>query len=378
MRILGVSPIRLLPADSGGQAAILGAYRQYARLTAGFRALAFAARRSRAPAPPAPFDLRETRTAASALIALERMGFTKIPYWQAQSCYGRRVAREAARAGADLVEITCPWLMSARRFLPARLKVVLVMLNVESLWYEDAVAASRLPRLFRRWLRAIERRGVERADLIVTLTERDRAALIDRYGVPPARVHALPPGFDPDAAPRAAPAAHARTQAVFAGSRFSGNRDAARALAGPVAGACRDFADILIAGTVCETLAGAALPANVRLLGFVDDLRSVLRQCDVFLNPSFMATGINTKVLDALACGLPVLSTPEGARGFEPLAGGAVRLAPLDGFAAALRAPPALSAADRQLVQSFAWPRVAQRRLDLYAALFAPGGKERP
>jgi len=58
---------------------------------------------------------------------------------------------------------------------------------------------------------------------------------------------------------------------------------------------------------------------NVRYLGYVDDLCTVLSYCDVEVAPLVGGSGIKMKILDALSVGLPVLTTEDGARGFvEP------------------------------------------------------------
>ncbi|MCF7912206.1 MAG: glycosyltransferase [Candidatus Cloacimonetes bacterium] len=48
---------------------------------------------------------------------------------------------------------------------------------------------------------------------------------------------------------------------------------------------------------------------STRVLGFVDDLYHELLNSDVFLAPMFYSAGIQNKVLEAMACGLPVLTT---------------------------------------------------------------------
>jgi polysaccharide biosynthesis protein PslH len=49
--------------------------------------------------------------------------------------------------------------------------------------------------------------------------------------------------------------------------------------------------------------------------GYVDDLYSNLRECDAFLAPIVSGTGIKTKVLEAMMCGVPVISTTLGVEG---------------------------------------------------------------
>lgn len=55
--------------------------------------------------------------------------------------------------------------------------------------------------------------------------------------------------------------------------------------------------------------------APVRFLGYVDDLFDELCRGRVFLAPITMGTGVKTKVLEAMAAGLPVVSTPLGVEG---------------------------------------------------------------
>lgn len=55
--------------------------------------------------------------------------------------------------------------------------------------------------------------------------------------------------------------------------------------------------------------------AGVEVLGRVDDVRKYMSDCKVSVCPVKIAGGIQNKILEAMAMGIPVLSTPEGAEG---------------------------------------------------------------
>ena len=55
--------------------------------------------------------------------------------------------------------------------------------------------------------------------------------------------------------------------------------------------------------------------AGVEVLGRVDDVREYMSDCKVSVCPVKIAGGIQNKILEAMAMGIPVVSTPEGAEG---------------------------------------------------------------
>jgi glycosyltransferase involved in cell wall biosynthesis len=52
-------------------------------------------------------------------------------------------------------------------------------------------------------------------------------------------------------------------------------------------------------------------------LGFVEDIDTYLLACDLMINPMESGAGIKTKVIEAIAAGLPVVSTANGALGVD-------------------------------------------------------------
>jgi len=54
---------------------------------------------------------------------------------------------------------------------------------------------------------------------------------------------------------------------------------------------------------------------NIIVTGFVDDIRPYLHKCSIFVNPIITGGGMRGKILEAMACKLPVISTPIGAEG---------------------------------------------------------------
>ncbi|XZE54253.1 TIGR03087 family PEP-CTERM/XrtA system glycosyltransferase [Planctomycetaceae bacterium SH139] len=60
---------------------------------------------------------------------------------------------------------------------------------------------------------------------------------------------------------------------------------------------------------------------GVKIVGEVPDVRPHLHQADVAISPLKLARGIQNKVLEAMAAGMPVVVTPESAEGIDAVSG---------------------------------------------------------
>ena len=120
--------------------------------------------------------------------------------------------------------------------------------------------------------------------------------------------------------------------ALFVGSGHRPNIEAGRAII--AAASSMPDIDFILAGRHSTALQRRRMPANVRLLGVVDDetLDLLLAGCDLALNPMEGGSGSNLKLLTYLAAGLPVVSTKVGARGLDAIEAG-VETATIDGLA---------------------------------------------
>ena len=74
---------------------------------------------------------------------------------------------------------------------------------------------------------------------------------------------------------------------------------------------------ILIGGKGLDTKRPELADEHVRYLGFIPDLTAFCAGADLLLNTVATGAGVKTKVLDALAAGLTVVSSAEGALGID-------------------------------------------------------------
>src|SRR6185437_3575034 len=161
-----------------------------------------------------------------------------------------------------------------------------------------------------------------------------------------------------------------RAIAIFLGSMYGPNTDAARFIALNMAPACPGML-FIIAGGVGDALAGIPLTDNLLITGRVDDERrdDLLLAADLALNPMAAGSGTNIKMFDYMAAGLSVLTTDIGARGIctarsapqgifvEPLAAFPTRCLAL---ASATLVDPAYGLAVRALVRKrYSWERIS-------------------
>lgn len=71
---------------------------------------------------------------------------------------------------------------------------------------------------------------------------------------------------------------------------------------------------LLVAGTVCDRLGEFH---GMSKLGALPDIATAYREADVVVNPVGYGTGLNVKTVEALGFGMPVVSTPVGAKGLD-------------------------------------------------------------
>jgi glycosyltransferase involved in cell wall biosynthesis len=271
--------------------------------------------------------------------------------WTAPAALRRELAR------ADVVQVESPWQLEFARGA-ASCPVVLVMQNAEARLLAERGVSRRIAALAAR----VERAALEQADAVVFLSAEDRAAVTADYGLARAGCHTCGVGVDTEEFRPASEAERAAAKralglggpvAVFAGSWHLPNRSALAAVQG-IAAAARGWT-FLVVGTVGRP---EETTDRVRITGPVDDVRPFFRAADVALNPMREGGGVNLKVLEYLATGLPTVATPFGVRGLD--VADVVQVAEIPNFPDALAA---LADPGERLRQGGAARRVAEARL---------------
>lgn len=195
-------------------------------------------------------------------------------------------------------------------YLPARTLRVLYTHDVFADRNARIAAAGGSPRSwYFSTTQAEEARGLRRADLIVAL-QADEGAYFEN-AVGRERVYVLP--YVPPK--RFLPPRPPSTPFVL-GYVASAHYPNVDAIGGFIA--AFDFSDgavLRIAGTVCMWLAKLKLPAEVELLGVVDDLAGFYASCDLFINPDMLKSGLKVKCVEALSFGKPLICTAAASAG---------------------------------------------------------------
>ena len=236
-------------------------------------------------------------------------------------------------------------------------------------------------RALRREAKVLRRREVAlaRSSAAVSLVgEQEAAELAHRAGVPVAWLPMAVPVIDPAAPVAGNPGDRF---ACLGGMDFQANLLSLRWFADEVLPAvlalCPDF-HLQMIGYCPDPVRDELTRPGLSFAGYVDDLEGELRQYRGFVAPITTGTGVKTKVLDAMAVGLPVVSTPLGVAGLGARDGTECLLAEDPaGFATAIQRlsqrpeeAATLGSAGRELVRrSFAPEVIAGRWRDVLAGI---------
>jgi len=171
-------------------------------------------------------------------------------------------------------------------------------------------------------LRNYERWICEKASLVTVLTEREARVL--RSITTKANIEIVPNGVDTQYfSPRNGARAASPPTMVFTGAMdYFPNVEAVRFFALSVFPAVRQsFPEarfVIVGGRPSPKVRALERIPGVTVTGRVPDIRPYLDQAHLFVAPLRLATGIQNKILEALAMALPVLAMPRPVQGISP------------------------------------------------------------
>ena len=348
-------------------------------------------------APGAPRE-RLNRNPAAAL--LNEIGERTWPTGPLLSGAGLRLGRRGPlrtlMRWADVTVVEFPWQFGHCARLVPDARLVLSAHNVELDRHASLAVASHARVSLGPWLRhveRVERMAVGRADLIVVVSEADRARMRERYGVDPGKVVVAANGADLHALRRSGPERRLevrralgldeRPVVLFAGADVTPNR---RGLEWVLKTArLAERFTFLVVGKVGGR---PRREGNVVVTGHVPEFEPCLTAADFALCPIEFGAGTKVKLIESLAAGIPTVAFAESLKGLGARDGEHLLVA--DPSAVSLAAALERLASDRELASSRSvaarryaaerhdWDRIAAGLESALVELVEPGRASSP
>ena len=176
----------------------------------------------------------------------------------------------------------------------------------------------------------IEKECVEGCERVLTISEEEAKRFIELYELPESargKILNINAGYDTDNLQTVLPSARKKlaTQYDYTGLFIASDTPHTRRAADACIAAAEKLPNVqmLIAGRVGKAYMDQNLPENVIVTGVItdDEKEDFLKRCDFALNPLDGGAGVNVKMFEYFAYGLPVITTPHGARGIDVISG---------------------------------------------------------
>ncbi|MHC4637945.1 MAG: glycosyltransferase family 4 protein [Planctomycetota bacterium] len=165
--------------------------------------------------------------------------------------------------------------------------------------------------------RRYEPRLLAKFNHVITVSQKNREQLLSRN--PRLKISAVPPGVDIPQTQKSHTPGQGRALIFMGGMWRPHNVDAVLYFFHTIFGLIRkevpDTLFYVVGGSPSSKVKQLASDPSVTVTGYVKDILPYYLKCDVSVVPMRIAGGIMCKVLDAMAAGLPVVSTSQGNEG---------------------------------------------------------------
>lgn len=377
IKVLALSPYRLIPLNSGGKIRIFEIARHLSRLNLEVTIIApFIGRRSDVPknhnfkmhsAMPAlcliPFLFNERPFPYQFLISFHPgYRFFIRKYLKAFDIYEFEHA-----SFADLID-----------HIPPEKIIIYNSQNVEYDYVRSECRSGLVKTLVSKRIHNLEKKIILRSAKIFACSEEDKNRFIELYGIEENKVSIIGNGinqdsdidyFDSEIHPiRIFPGlSQFKKIALFYGSNVEHNRVAVRFIVNRLAPELKDECAFIIKG-----LCGKEFKRFNRHNVFIDSRVGPVKLdpaiSTVALNPVTQGSGTSLKTLDYLGHDWPVISTPFGMRGYSDLKP-FVTICPLDEFADAILRGQRLSPEIANVLRKYQWGNIALKAKNIYRSL---------
>lgn len=198
--------------------------------------------------------------------------------------------------------------------------------NCEYLLMEQVLEENVFKKFILRKVKKIESDACRKSDLILVCSENEKNDFVNLYGIEENKFCVIPngainrplAGIEEKKIAKIKLGMIQKKLILFIGTFYKPNIEAAGFIIDNLAPKLREY-DFFVVGSVKEGFKNMILPENVKFAGRVSekDLNLSLTAADLAINPMFSGSGINIKMLDYLAYGLPTVTSPCGSRGLE-------------------------------------------------------------
>ncbi|WP_292406136.1 MULTISPECIES: glycosyltransferase family 4 protein [unclassified Methanoculleus] len=225
---------------------------------------------------------------------------------------------------SDIVIFAHPYLFSLYKPLGQGKRVIYDAIDVEYQQKRDYIKnGDYLEEVFE-----IEKIACGASDVIFAISSENRELLVKLYDADPDKIFIVPNGVNSHLFRASSDEERERLKEgvgvsgiptiLFVGSWHPPNLRALRFIVKDLLTQCKNCL-FLIIGSVKDyyNQEYGTLPKNVLAFGTVDEdeKRELYKLADIAINPMFGGSGTNLKMLDYMSAGIPVVTTPIGARG---------------------------------------------------------------